>query len=147
VVHCYSHFVTDIDECTDFNGDCEHNCTNTNGSYYCTCDEGYTLDKDGHNCTKHTNWCEHLNCIALLGSPIGIVIIVALAGEHAVDAWVIICTYPFTVLIVISIVLYKREQTYRFIKNNRSNNQNYKKLAKDSEDDKDYDDDCKKNSD
>lgn len=52
----------DIDECADFNGDCEHNCTNTNGSYHCTCNKDYTLDKDGYNCTEHTNWCEHLNC-------------------------------------------------------------------------------------
>ena len=70
---------SDIDECVDFNGDCEHNCTNTNGSYHCTCDEDYTLDKDGHNCTKHTNWCKPLHCIAL-GSAIGVVIFV-LAGE------------------------------------------------------------------
>ena len=43
---------TDINECEEFNGNCEHNCTNTNGSYDCSCDEGYVLNEDGYNCTK-----------------------------------------------------------------------------------------------
>ena len=34
---------TDIDECSDNNGGCQHNCTNTEGSYYCTCVNGYDL--------------------------------------------------------------------------------------------------------
>ena len=42
---------TDIDECELDNGKCDHNCTNTNGSYYCSCHPGYDLQDDQHNCT------------------------------------------------------------------------------------------------
>jgi len=41
----------DINECSDSNGGCQHNCTNTIGSYYCSCDAGYSLDQDGHSCS------------------------------------------------------------------------------------------------
>ena len=41
----------DINECeTDHNGGCDHICTNTNGSYYCTCQNGYDLMKDNSSC-------------------------------------------------------------------------------------------------
>ena len=36
----------DIDECDVSNGGCEHNCNNTDGSYYCSCDDGYSLQND-----------------------------------------------------------------------------------------------------
>ena len=65
VLVCYMHFcvsgcvcnyflvlLTDIDECAnDTLNNCSPNatCTNTNGSYTCTCDTGYT--GDGFNCT------------------------------------------------------------------------------------------------
>ena len=71
------YFVTDIDECAEFNGDCEHNCTNTIGSYYCTCDEDYSLDKDGHNCTEYTV-CEHLNC----GLMMKYAVVIMIAGKQ-----------------------------------------------------------------
>ena len=29
---------------------CNHNCTNTVGSYYCTCMDGYVLEADNHTC-------------------------------------------------------------------------------------------------
>lgn len=47
----YTLFVTfiDIDECID--SDCEQNCTNTDGSYICSCHSGYTLDSNGKNCS------------------------------------------------------------------------------------------------
>ena len=85
---------TDIDECAEYNDDCEHNCTNTNGSYYCTCDENYTLDEDGRNCTKHTI-CDNILCIAW-DNPIkavviivikAVVIIVLLPGENTVSGF------------------------------------------------------------
>ena len=41
----------DINECNQGNGGCEHTCTNTVGSYYCTCYTGYTLNKNGRTCT------------------------------------------------------------------------------------------------
>ena len=42
---------TDIDECQkNHNGGCDHICINTNGSYYCTCHDGYVLTKDNSSC-------------------------------------------------------------------------------------------------
>lgn len=43
-------FFVDIDECSANNGGCEHQCKNTTGSYYCTCDKGYQLCYDKHAC-------------------------------------------------------------------------------------------------
>ena len=40
----------DTVECDNGNGGCEHNCTNTNGSYLCTCREGYRLATNGEDC-------------------------------------------------------------------------------------------------
>ena len=36
----------EIDECKTRNGGCEHNCTNTEGSFYCSCVDGYQLTND-----------------------------------------------------------------------------------------------------
>ena len=44
-------YISDINECNYSNGGCEHICNNTVGSYYCTCNSGYTLNKNGRNCT------------------------------------------------------------------------------------------------
>ena len=41
----------DIDECDDDNGGCDQNCTNTAGSYYCRCYEGFALTDDNKTCT------------------------------------------------------------------------------------------------
>ena len=41
----------DINECIDDNGGCSDSCTNTIGSYYCSCNSGYTMNTDKHNCT------------------------------------------------------------------------------------------------
>lgn len=43
-------FNTDIDECAINNGGCQHECTNTIGSYLCSCNNGYALDENGHDC-------------------------------------------------------------------------------------------------
>ena len=42
--------ITDINECGTDNGGCAQNCTNTDGSYNCSCASGYVLDEDGHAC-------------------------------------------------------------------------------------------------
>ena len=39
----------DINECSDSNS-CDQLCTNTDGSYYCNCNEGYSLMDDGKSC-------------------------------------------------------------------------------------------------
>ena len=41
---------TDIDECHTGIDLCEYNCTNTIGSYECSCDIGFQLNKDGLQC-------------------------------------------------------------------------------------------------
>ena len=40
----------DVDECTINNGGCEQLCSNTIGSFICTCGSGYQLDENGINC-------------------------------------------------------------------------------------------------
>lgn len=40
----------DIDECTIMNGGCETHCTNSEGSYECSCSEGYALMPDLRTC-------------------------------------------------------------------------------------------------
>ena len=44
--------LSDINECSIHNGGCEDTCTNTNGSYYCECESGYSLDKDKKGCSR-----------------------------------------------------------------------------------------------
>ncbi|XP_019641848.1 PREDICTED: uncharacterized protein PB18E9.04c-like [Branchiostoma belcheri] len=41
---------TDIDECGTANGGCSQNCTNTFGSFSCSCQTGYELNGDGVSC-------------------------------------------------------------------------------------------------
>ncbi|XP_071163252.1 uncharacterized protein [Mytilus edulis] len=41
----------DIDECSDGLFKCEHGCFNTNGSFVCSCRDGYILQSDGKSCT------------------------------------------------------------------------------------------------
>ena len=44
-------FSPDINECLLGNGQCDHDCHNTIGSYYCTCQMGYLLLEDHRGCT------------------------------------------------------------------------------------------------
>ena len=48
------HLFPDLNECTTGNHVCHHNasCTNTDGSYTCKCDSGYS--GNGHNCSGKT---------------------------------------------------------------------------------------------
>ena len=41
---------TDINECDGVN-ECQQHCHNTIGSYNCSCDVGFTLNRDERNCT------------------------------------------------------------------------------------------------
>ncbi|KAG8174977.1 hypothetical protein JTE90_004709 [Oedothorax gibbosus] len=43
---------TDVDECTTGKSACDHDCTNTQGSYKCSCRGGYVLQPDGRTCEK-----------------------------------------------------------------------------------------------
>ena len=41
---------TDINECATNNGNCGQVCTNTVGSYTCSCNSGYSLNADARTC-------------------------------------------------------------------------------------------------
>ena len=40
----------DINECTMSSNPCDQNCTNNNGSFVCSCTNGYVLDDDQRSC-------------------------------------------------------------------------------------------------
>ena len=41
----------DIDECaSEDTNNCGQTCVNTEGSYFCQCDDGYRLESDGYTC-------------------------------------------------------------------------------------------------
>ena len=42
---------TDINECAVNNGNCQHICLNTEGSFSCSCTFGYGLDSNSRSCT------------------------------------------------------------------------------------------------
>ena len=44
-------YISDIDECEQGISGCEHNCINSNGSFTCSCNEGYRLAIDGKSCS------------------------------------------------------------------------------------------------
>lgn len=49
-----SHLVdtyTDLDECLFLNGGCQQNCSNLNGTFECSCYDGFTLDTVTNSCT------------------------------------------------------------------------------------------------
>ena len=49
ICNSYS-FLLDLDECLTNNGECEHSCTNIDGSYECSCNPGYEIGNDGKSC-------------------------------------------------------------------------------------------------
>ncbi|CAC5416713.1 unnamed protein product [Mytilus coruscus] len=67
-VHC-----KDNNECTTSNHQCNHKCTNTYGSYKCSCYQGYQFEHDNktcldiNECETSTDDCDQI-CINLNGS-------------------------------------------------------------------------------
>ncbi|XP_060534565.1 protein tolkin-like [Cylas formicarius] len=45
-------YYIDHDECSVQNGGCDHDCTNTLGSFYCTCRTGFVLHENGRSCKE-----------------------------------------------------------------------------------------------
>ena len=60
-------YLTDVDvnECSEEIDECEQNCHNSPESYTCSCNDGFTLDANGLNCTDvdecalNTDGCAH----------------------------------------------------------------------------------------
>ncbi len=46
--------IKDINECNTNNGGCESICTNTIGSFICTCQNGYYLGPDYQSCLRNS---------------------------------------------------------------------------------------------
>ncbi|XP_078571595.1 uncharacterized protein LOC144859179 [Branchiostoma floridae x Branchiostoma japonicum] len=55
---------TDINECHRSNGGCSHNCVNTDGSYRCTCRDGYQQSGssciDKNECSNNNGGCDQI---------------------------------------------------------------------------------------
>ena len=47
-LHLYKHL--DTNECLTNNGGCHHNCHDSDGSYSCSCNNGYRLNSNGYTC-------------------------------------------------------------------------------------------------
>ena len=48
--NCTQCVYVDTNEC-ELGAGCDHECTNTQGSYVCSCRLGYNLDTDNHTCS------------------------------------------------------------------------------------------------
>ncbi len=53
--HALEFDVSDVDECTEGIDECDHNCHNTDGSYTCSCNGGYTLHSNGFTCIRKSH--------------------------------------------------------------------------------------------
>ena len=78
----------DIDECSSTNGGCAQTCVNTSSSFYCECDEHYTLAQDGFSCLPICNDF-HVGLTDAIGGAISDVAVAgnfvyALAGGNGV---------------------------------------------------------------
>ena len=49
-----SFLLPDIDECTERIDGCAQICTDTDGSYTCSCNSGYQLGNNNHDCDGKT---------------------------------------------------------------------------------------------
>ena len=60
-------FCIDIDECELGAHDCTHICNNTDGRFFCTCYDGYQIDRDNRTCEGINDYCTTLiNCLFIL---------------------------------------------------------------------------------
>ena len=57
-------YIPDINECTE--NPCDQNCTNTVGSFTCSCNNGYELDRNNRSCNGMYNvYMTYGNCLLL----------------------------------------------------------------------------------
>lgn len=66
MIDCYKLllYCIDINECSDSNGGCQHICSNTFGSYYCSCVDDYFLDDNGHSCSRKLQYTTVLETVS-----------------------------------------------------------------------------------
>ncbi|VDI31096.1 Hypothetical predicted protein, partial [Mytilus galloprovincialis] len=62
----------DVNECTDQLSDCQQDCINTNGSYYCQCGRNYNLETDGKTCSEN-----NIELIIAAAVVVGVVTVIA----------------------------------------------------------------------
>ena len=51
MVENLSPIFSDIKECEQDNGGCDHICTESEGSFQCSCRSGFNLESDGRSCS------------------------------------------------------------------------------------------------
>ena len=51
--------LSDINECEFANGGCQEVCTNTEGSFHCSCLDNQQLEQDGFSCAEGNNIWMH----------------------------------------------------------------------------------------
>ena len=79
----FCNYLIDINECNDGDANCSQICTNTIGSYYCSCEIGfYNLTVDGRNCSGLDIHIVLL-CICFQMS-MSVIIIMVVALKHAI---------------------------------------------------------------
>ncbi len=70
----FTNCTTDIDECAEDSDGCGQVCTNTEGSFECSCNSGYELNGDGSTCNGEGNTlvrCVYCGlCLQQLTSPL-----------------------------------------------------------------------------
>jgi MYXO-CTERM domain-containing protein len=80
------HSCNDVNECGIANGGCAQTCTNSSGSFTCSCSAGYMLNMDGHSCDD-VNECAMANggCAQICNNLAGSFTCVCSSG-YALDA-------------------------------------------------------------
>lgn len=53
-----------MDECVKTPDACDHSCTNSDGSYECSCNRGYVLEPDAHSCKIRGKEKSELCCVS-----------------------------------------------------------------------------------
>ena len=48
----FAFYKSDVDECDVDNGGCDQICTNSEGSFQCSCNPGFVLGSDGFTCNS-----------------------------------------------------------------------------------------------
>jgi len=51
--------VVDVNECNSLNGGCAQTCSNSAGSYRCSCRAGYTLASNSRDCNGQSSNSSH----------------------------------------------------------------------------------------